>query len=292
MLHINLKTICCAWFALILSLSGQEKAPRSEDLLQIQMAERIRRNKNINSGVARPMSDEMNSVKRSQIENLSAEDFAKMSMDDPLLKWAYAELFLISFDAFGELDSSRKSALEDMLRRGEAVSPMLLKLMSENQETRIESSILVNIEYLETVRIEPFLDYARKLLKERTQTTINAHKASFILARHGTKEDVALFEWFIKERPYFTYSINKDLKTLKARLNPQTEPSPKQVDIPSSDAALDKTPPKVATNHPQVKDTEAFPTKTWIIGGLILVVLLVLYRFLRKGRRGDLLIRQ
>lgn len=71
---------------------------------------------------------------------------------------------------------------------------MLLKLISENQENRIEFSILGKIEALDTVRIEPFLGYARKLLRERTQTMTDAEVASYILARHGTREDKALLE--------------------------------------------------------------------------------------------------
>ena len=71
-----------------------------------------------------------------------------MTLDDPLLKWAYASVFLESMGPLEQLRPTLKLALADMRRRGEAVSPMLLRLISENQENRIEFSILGKIALL------------------------------------------------------------------------------------------------------------------------------------------------
>ena len=174
---------------------------------------------------------------------------------------------------------------------GEAVSTMLLKLISENQENRIEDAILIRIEHLDTVRIEPFLEYARKLLRERTQTMTGeaAGAAAYILARHGTKDDEALFEEVIKVRPYVKYTFTKELKVLRARLNPKPEVDPvprsERREIPSSNADSDARSAKGAENHHQDGCDTLSRAKPWLIGGLILVVLLGLYGLLRKGRR-------
>ncbi len=169
------------------------------------------------------MSSEMFAISRNPdlLNNLRAEDLAKMSLDDPLLKWAYANVFLRSW-RFQQLEPPLELILADMRSRGEAVSPLLLKLMSQNQENRIEDAVLINIGYLDTVRIGPFLEYARRLLRERmkTMTAESAGAAAYTLARNGTREDEALLEQVIKERPYMTSTISTELKILRARLDP------------------------------------------------------------------------
>ncbi len=258
------------------------------------MAARLRElaKNNDRGGPRRPMSPEMLAISRNPdlLDNLGAEDLAKMSLEDPLLKWAYASVFLRSMGPFEQLEPPLELVLADMRRRGEAVSPMLLKLISENQENRIEFSILGKIEHLDTVRIEPFLEYARRLLRERTKTMTGgaAGVASYILGRHGTQEDEALLEWVLKERPYVASDLTKALKILRARLNPPpSAPRPERREIPSPNVGSVGSPAKDAGNHHHQDEGDTLSrTKPWFIGGLILVVLLGLYRLLRKGRRG------
>jgi hypothetical protein len=221
------------------------------------------------------------------LNNLGAEDLAKMSLDDPLLKWAYASVFTHSW-RLKQLEPPQELALADMRRRGEEVSPMLLKLISENQENGIEDAILLNIEHLGTVRIEPFLEYARKLLRERTKTmtAYSAGSASFILGQHGTREDEALLERVLKERPYVASDLTKALKNLRARLELQPETRPERRQIPSSNAGSDARTAKGTEDYPQGRGSASSRTKPWLIGGMILVVLLGIYLLLRKRQRG------
>ncbi len=191
---INSKVACGVWCALMVCGSGQDAEPNSGDRLEAETAARLREfDKNNNrGGPRRPMSPEMQAVSRNPdlLDNLGAEDLAKMSLDDPLLKWAYASVFLRSWHLSEQLEPPLEVVLADMRRRGGAVSPMLLKLISENQENQIEFSILGQVGYLDTVRIEPFLEYARKLLRERTQTMTGgaAGVASSVLGKYGTLE--------------------------------------------------------------------------------------------------------
>ncbi|OYV02528.1 MAG: hypothetical protein CFE26_22005 [Verrucomicrobiales bacterium VVV1] len=180
-----------------------------------------------------------------------------------------------------------------MRRRGEAVSPMLLKLLSENTENIVEFAILGKIGYLDTVDIGPFLDYARKLLRERTQTMSGeaAGAAAYILARHGTKEDEAQFEEIIRVRPSVKYTITEELKILRARLDLKPEivpgPRPDQRELPSSSTGNAVRPDNLTQNHQQDGSEDTFWIKPWFIVGMILAVLLGLYRHLRKGLRGN-----
>lgn len=289
MFQIDSKAACGIWCALMLGASGQNAAPNSGDRLEAETAERLREfAKNNNMGGPRlPMSAEMNAIKSSQIENLSAEDLAKMTLDDPVLKYAYAQVFLRSMGPFEQLEPSQELALADMRRRGEAVSPMLLKLISENRENRIEFSILGKVGYLDTVRIEPFLEYARTLLRERTQTMTGgaAGVASTVLGQYGTLEDEDLLVWVIEERPYVAALLEKDLRNLRARLNPQPESRPERREIPTSNAGSNARSAEGAGDHPQNWVSSTSQTKTWLLGGMILVVLLGLFRLLSKSPR-------
>ncbi len=229
---IDSKAACGIWCAVMLGAYGQDAAPNSGERLEAETAARLREfANNQNMGDPhRPMSAEMKAVSKNPdlMKSLEAADLAKMTLDDPLLKWAYARVFLDSMGPFEQLDPPRKLALTDMRSRGEAVSPMFLKLIEENRETRIESSVLAKIEHLGTIRLEPFLEYARKLLRERTQSDVVA-VASGLLARRGTKEDIELFEWVLTQDPFAITDLTGNLEILKARLNspPVVDPRPR-----------------------------------------------------------------
>ncbi len=292
MFPINPKAVCATWCVLMACVSEQAAATPSGDRLEAETAVRLREfEKNHDrGGPRRPMSAEMRAIKPSQIENLTSENLAKMTVENPLLKRSYAEVFLRDMGQIEPLEPPQQLALADMRRRGESVSPMLLKLIAEHQENIIEGAILGGIEHLDTVRIEPFLEYARKLLRERakTMTSYSAGVASYVVEQHGTKEDEALLEWVLKERPYVASDLTKALKILKARLNHESGPRPERREISSSNAGSGAHPTVEAEDHSQDRVSATSPTKPWLIGGMIVVALVGLYSFLRKRRLENL----
>jgi hypothetical protein len=296
MLSIDFKIVCCVWCALGLYAAGQDTVPSRGERLAAENAASLREFEK-KHGPQRPrrsISPEMEAITRNPdlLFNLKAEDLAKMSLDDPLLKYAYYRIFAGSIGDFNQMPQMApqlKLVLADMRRRGEAVSPMLLKLIEENQESVIESAILGGVQYLDTVRIEPFLDYARRLLRERTKTmTIySALDASGLLAQHGTKEDEALLEWVITEWPFVASSVSKDLRNLRARLNPpQPESRPERREKPSSKPGNNSRPATSSDESPENGNITTSRVKPWVIGGLILVALLGASRLLFKRPRG------
>ena len=169
--------------------------------------------------VGHSISPELRGVDPGRLDFLNAEDFAIMSLDDPLLKYAYVQIFTTSsLGLVGKMTAQQELALADLRRRGESAGPMLLKLIEENQETQIESCILGLIDRLGTVRIDPFLEYARKILRERPQSENVAGPAN-LLARHGTKEDIELLEWVQKQGPFAELDIPHALRVMRERLN-------------------------------------------------------------------------
>jgi hypothetical protein len=168
---------------------------------------------------------------------------------------------------------------------------MLLKLAMENQETRYECALLYSIDEVGTINLDPYLEYSRNLLRERTQTMSAslAEWASRLLSRHGSKEDVELLARVIEERPFVARGVSQSLKELKRRLD-----SPKQVSRPmlkdsppTSEAATDYAADS-ARRPSTAKGVEETQSKPWIIWiSFIIVAGAMLWIVLRNGiKRG------
>jgi hypothetical protein len=131
------------------------------------------------------------------------------------------------------------------------------------------------------------LEYARKLLRERTRSDVVA-VASVLLARRGTKEDIELFEWVLTQRPFAVTDLTNNLKALRARLNPPpSAPRPERREIPSPTTGSGVQSAKSTEKPSQEEGVGTFRTKQWFIGGLIFVILLGLYHLLWKRLRGN-----
>ena len=176
----------------------------------------------------RPLADELCGGDRNELKGMDEPEFARLTLDDPLLKRAYLSVFMSPVGPNLDYHKNEPNpALADLRRRGDSVTPMLLKLMNENQETGLETCILVRIPSAGTIKLEPYLDYARKLLRERTQTMSAslAESAAMLLAAHGTEEDAELLEWVMETRPYVADSVTRELDELNRRLGlPKTSP--------------------------------------------------------------------
>jgi len=76
MFPINPKAACCVWCALLLCASGEDTVPNSGDLLQADMAARLRefaKNNNM-GGPRRPISPELNAVNSTVLEHYLVTD--------------------------------------------------------------------------------------------------------------------------------------------------------------------------------------------------------------------------
>jgi len=180
------------------------------------------------AGPYRPYSPELQGRWPKDLVGLDEAAFAQMSLDDVILKRAYLSVFLSGVGGkFQGLEPEISAALADMRRRGDTVTPMLLKLMDENQETRLEASVLVKIPEVGSIQLGPYLDYARRVLRERTHTMSGslAGCAATLLAAHGTKEDAELLKWVMQTRPYVADAVTRELDELNRRLGlPKTSP--------------------------------------------------------------------
>lgn len=239
------------------------------------------------SGPYRPWSLEFQQVNPEDLYDIDAVGLAEMPLENPLLKYAYMDVFL---RAVGHLDQSETAqilVIADMRRRGEAITPMLIKLLEENQETRFENTLFGNIDNLGTVKLDPYLEYARNLLRTRTVTMSAsvAGSAAALLSRHGSKDDVELLRSVMEKRPYVADSVTRKLDALVRRLEePESQTRPDLKERPKAGGS------NVNKNESEVKlvfsDTGngELTSKMWIVWILLIVVMLsTLVLLLRAG---------
>jgi hypothetical protein len=155
------------------------------------------------------------------------DDFSVFSTDDVTLKVAYQRLFqCIVGDEFHSEEPEMVAAFADLRARGDAAAPMLLKLMEENQENNFESSILSGITGVDTINPEPFVEYARTVLRERTATmnALLAGHAARLLQKRGSSEDLQLLRWVVETRPFVAASVQPSIRALDLRLAAEKKP--------------------------------------------------------------------
>lgn len=171
------------------------------------------------AGKNRPLSQEYHQFDRDDLRGMTAEKLANMSLDDPLLRYAYIHTFLLNYGGLANLEPADALILEDMRRRGESITPLLLELARQNQDSMFESRLLNRIAEVGNIDLEPYIEYARTLLQERTQTMNSslAECASLFLANHGSEQDLALLKKVIEERSYTARGVTKSLKVFESR---------------------------------------------------------------------------
>jgi hypothetical protein len=234
-----------------------------------------------NSGPYRPWSQEYRQFEPEHLHGMTAEKLAKTSLDDPLLRYAYIQVFLQNVGGLDNLEPEQSVVLADMRRRGEAITPLLLELARQNQETIYEVALLDRIDQVGTINLDPYLEYARNLLRERTQTMNYslAEWASGLLSRHGSQEDVKLLERVLEERPYVTLGVSESLKIFKNRLN-----RPKQVTRPILSNGLSASEAATDSAAAEAKKQSASNRKgnissrswmIWVLFGIIISSILI-----------------
>jgi hypothetical protein len=235
-------------------------------------------------GPYREWSQEFLQFEPENLHGMTAEKLAKMSLDDPLLRYAYIQVFLQNAGGLANLEGEHLLILSDMRRRGDAITPLLLELARQNQETMFEDALLNSIAEVGNIDLEPYLEYARNVLQERTQTmnATLAEYASLLLANHGTKQDLAILELVIAERSYTARGVTQSLNVFKRRLErlerakqatrPLLRGEPSTSEAATGNIAENATKESVANRDGHIS------TKSWMIWalfGMIIAAILI-----------------
>jgi hypothetical protein len=233
----------------------------------------------------------------SEIEHLTEADFARMEPDSRALRVAWVNLIrdlpggfpqrLLRSDPAVKEGGFRAAAHLDLIRRGDAATPILLTLAQELAETPFESSLLGIIDTLQSVQLEPFLEYSRNLLRTRTKSS-QIVIAAGLLGRHGTDQDLLLLEQVAAARPYFAQTIRKEAKALKAHLEGEGaragSPATKLNAPPSVQTQTPKKSPE-AKPAPPTPSEEPTSSTPWSIIVVLIVAAIGLLWLLVKNRK-------
>ena len=220
------------------------------------------------------------------------EDFSVLSTDDVALKVAYRRVFqCIDGDEFGSDEPETVAAFADLKRRGNAATPMLLKLMQQHQENSFESSILSGITAVDTIDPQPFVEYARAVLRERTATMNGflAGQAARLLQKRGSSEDLKLLKWVVETRPYVAALVQPSIRALDLRLAAEksAEGRPSKGKPSSEEGTTKGIEASPGQPAPDSKEEGTDPVKWLQVMGLLAAALLIAAAarlWLRRGK--------
>jgi hypothetical protein len=148
---------------------------------------------------------------------LKEEELRSMLLTDPKLRIAYAFLVRSALGGSKIVDGRTPemvAALNDLKRRGDSATPLLLDIMAKNHNTLYEHMIPLIISRIGTIKMEPYVNYLREMIKTRPdEISASANEAALtIFIEHGTEEDVKLVQDLAKKRPFLAPSVERSFQ--------------------------------------------------------------------------------
>lgn len=173
----------------------------------------------------------LSSTYRQQVFQLNRAKVKSLKLDDPLLLAAYMEMFMTSFcgTAVEPIPAWYAAVYSDLQQRGNAATPLLLKLLAGAPGPQFGEELFFKIEGFSPISLAPYLDAARiRLQARRPDTTERTWRAiSYFLSRRGTAQDLELLLDVRKNLPFEqSASISQsDIERMKKRLNGTLKPT-------------------------------------------------------------------
>lgn len=229
-------------------------------------------------------------VNQSYPRGLKEEDLRNMSIADPQLRLAYAFLVRAAMGGAKIVDArtpEMMAVLNDLKRRGNSVTPLLLDIMAKNHNTRYEHLIPHIISRVGTIEMAGYLDYLREMVRTRPDeisAAANEVTAELFL-EHGTPEDAKMMQDLAKKRPFLAPSLERAFN-LQRYKNPdrskpaQTTPELKPLQF-FQPTPKTKAPEAKPTSTPNQEPTSSTP---WSIVFVLIVAAIGLLWLLLKRR--------
>ena len=149
--------------------------------------------------------------------DLQAQELSELGLEDERLHRQYLDLFGVyrAVDIkYEQLPQSIVPVVRDIHRRGEAVGPVLLKLMEESENTLFEAGVLSSVDVFTEIDLDPFVLYARKALDERLDDLrVEVGECiAFLLVKHGDATDLVRLTDAVSKRPDLAYVVQGQLR--------------------------------------------------------------------------------
>ena len=224
-------------------------------------------------------------------------ELESLSLDDPKLRIAYVALANVgALKAANNPLPHMRAALNDLRRRGDAATPLLLDIMDKNQNTSYEHAIPDVAKAVGTIKMGPYVDYFRRMIQTRPME-INAsafESATELFFVYGTTEDLDLVKKLAVRRPYLADALERTLELMNRwaarKKSSGTLPNPDDakrvwppapVDKPNGKTAI----PPAALAIPAPTSGESVPLLGgWALWGGIAAVLVVIAALALKRR--------
>ena len=134
-------------------------------------------------------------------------DLKLLDITDPKLRVAYYWLIKSSNGGLQITDKRTPELMEilkDIRRRGDSATPLWLDMMAKNPGSNLEWYIPNVIMRVGTIKMEPYVDYLRKMLQTRSDKISGTAcgDALGIFFEHGTREDVEMVHELARKRPF------------------------------------------------------------------------------------------
>lgn len=185
---------------------------------------------------------------------LTSAELESLSLNDLKLRVAYVWLL---GGSGGPRMANRSSSvlhatLNDLKRRGDSATPLLLDIMDKNRNTNLEHLIPLSIAENGTIKIEPYLVYLRGMIRTRPDEINGSafEAATNIFFDHGTPEDIQMMKNLATRRPYLAESLEAALQHQKYKI-PLVETLPNPEDSRRIPTMLAGNPSSRGGNSPQ-----------------------------------------
>lgn len=220
---------------------------------------------------------------------LQEEDLKDLPLTDPKLRTAYAWL-IRQAKPYPMIVSKENlemvAALNDLRRRGDGATPLLLDIMAKNHNTRFEDMIPYFIPWIGTMKMEPYIDYLREMIKTRPDeiSAVANEVVSELFLEHGTAEDVRMMQELTKKRPFLAPSLKRAFESYQRGPSTPNKPS---VSSPSpSIFSMPPHKPKRDLLSTLIPDNESASSTVWgAVVALIAVLSGLLWVLLKKLKR-------
>ena len=221
------------------------------------------------------------------ILELNTEKLASLQLDSELLAASYEELFVDHIDP--PEPTWYVAIKEDLMRRGDSGTPILLGLIDRSYEGYLEG-LFFSIEDYSNITLEPFLEAAREHWRRNKQSSKprSCYAISRLLSRRGNAEDVNLLKE-MKAHPSkeVGFVVQPDIERMEKRISGTLKPTEWTGSPPAGYLWPEKSPPKKSPSAVPAPSTKEEPLSStpWSIIVVVIVAATGLAWLVLKNRK-------
>jgi hypothetical protein len=222
--------------------------------------------------------EELFLINRQYPTGLKEDDLRNLTLSDPKLRIAYA--FLIGAARGGpkivdERTPEMLATLNDLKRRGDSATPLMLDIMEKNHNTSLEDLIPLIISRIGTIKMEPYLQYLRQMVKTRPDEISAAANevAGKLFLEHGTPEDAKMMQDLAKKRPFLATSLERahDYQRRKHPDRSNATETTKSATAATLPMPQPPAPKKAAEAKPSTASEESTSSTPWFVWTVLIM---------------------